>query len=188
MLKKFLWGWYGKSFYHFFIVRKLIMPKSQNQQLMPIMPPIRDTYLCDVNSFMPTNVDWLAVEFFLFVVLNDVSCWFPETIGLVKGVRGGTHGQILLRACTEYISDSEPGELGELGLRTILPSYNLNIFFSWFSITIFFICMNSLRYKKIYTTFFIIWFYNFQYSQDVQFMFIIFSLVQKIIRISSLNP
>ena len=62
-------------------------------------------------------------------------------------------------------------------------SYNLNIFFSWFSITIFFICMNSLRYKKIYTTFFIIWFYNFQYSQDVQFMFILFSLVQKIIRI-----
>ena len=33
--------------------------------------------------------------------------------------------------------------------------------------------------KNIYITFFFIWFYNFQYSQDVHFMFTIFSLVQK---------
>ena len=31
-----------------------------------------------------------------------------------QGVRGGTHGQILLRACTVDISDSEPDELGSL--------------------------------------------------------------------------
>ena len=29
-------------------------------------------------------------------------------------VRGGTHGQILLRACTVYISDSEPDKSGSL--------------------------------------------------------------------------
>ena len=31
-----------------------------------------------------------------------------------SGKRGGTHGQILLRACTVYISDSEPNKSGSL--------------------------------------------------------------------------
>ena len=31
-----------------------------------------------------------------------------------QGVQGGTHGQILLRACTVYISDSEPDKSGSL--------------------------------------------------------------------------
>ena len=32
----------------------------------------------------------------------------------VRRVRGGTHGQILLRACTVYISDSEPDKSDSL--------------------------------------------------------------------------
>ena len=74
------------------------------------------------------------------------------------GVRGGTHGQILLRACTVYISDSEPDKLGSLPessctnptpdnfvFHSIILNTNLSIFFSRFSITIIFICMFSLH-------------------------------------------
>ena len=34
--------------------------------------------------------------------------------GLTQRVRGSTHGQILIRACTVYISDSEPDKSGSL--------------------------------------------------------------------------
>ena len=101
------------------------------------------------------------------------------------GVLGGTHRQILLRACTVYKSGSLPESSrtnptpDNFVFHTIVYNTNLNIFFSRFSITVIFIFMYSLRYKKKYITFFIIWFYNFQYSQDVHFMFTIFSLVQK---------
>ena len=37
-----------------------------------------------------------------------------EAMTLYGGVGGGTHGQILLRACTVYISDSKPNKSGSL--------------------------------------------------------------------------
>ena len=43
--------------------------------------------------------------------------WSVRFVGLrpaIYRVRGGMHGQILLRACTVYISDSEPDKLGSL--------------------------------------------------------------------------
>ena len=67
----------------------------------------------------------------------------------------------LKRACTVYISDSEKlGSLPELSrinqtlscLSYNCIKYELKHFFIQFSITIIFICMYSLRYKKIYTT------------------------------------
>ena len=67
-------------------------------------------------------------------------------------------------------------------LSFIIQSYKIQTltFFSadfWSQLS-FIVCIAFIT-KKIYTSFFIIWFYNFQYSQDVHFMITIFSLVQE---------
>ena len=94
-------------------------------------------------------------------------------IALFDRVRGGMHGQILLRACTVYISDSGPDKSGSLpgSSRTnptpdnfVFHTKNTNLkFFSaeFRSQLSLFVCIAFVT-KKIYTTFFIIWFYNFQ--------------------------
>ena len=53
-------------------------------------------------------------------------------------------------SCTVYISDSEPDKSnsGQFCLSYDHKNYEHKQFFSWFSITVIFNCMYSLRYKK----------------------------------------
>ena len=51
-----------------------------------------------------SNVRFKPVHVFLHILWGEK----------VHRVQGGSHGQILLRACIEYISDSEPVKLGSL--------------------------------------------------------------------------
>ena len=62
-----------------------------------------------MNNDLSLKIKRLNIAEFMHCLPFVVANWLN-----VQRVQGGTHGRILLRACTVYISDSEPVKFGSL--------------------------------------------------------------------------